>query len=159
MSKNSAKKWFSQSTIKNLTKHILKTMLKLPWEFQHELKMSKTFENPSGACPRFCQNVSKCIGVPPEIWQLSQKCEGACPTICTFSQNWKVCIQQLEFSQIQTTVLVNSKYTSLCINKVFVQKHNLSTWHIPLLILVYNVNRTLNQNDWIIEFVQLWMTI
>ena len=55
--------------------------------------------------------------------------------------------------------LVDSKYTSLCINKAFVQKHNLLTQHIPLPIPVYNTDRTLNQNSQITEFVQLQMNI
>ena len=62
-------------------------------------------------------------------------------------------------SQTDTQVLVDSGCTGSCINQQFVINHKIPTKWMPLAILVYNVNSTLNKNGPIKEFATLQLVI
>ena len=62
-------------------------------------------------------------------------------------------------SWTNTQVLMDSGYTRSCINQQFIINHKILTKQISLVILVYNVDSTLNKNKSIKEFVILQLAI
>ena len=62
-------------------------------------------------------------------------------------------------SQIDTRALVDSRYTGSCINQQFIVNHKIPTKQMPLAILVYNADGTLNKNGSIKEFAILQLAI
>ena len=57
--------------------------------------------------------------------------------------------------QTDTQAFVDSECTESCINQQFVINYKIPTKQIPFIILVYNVNSTLNKNGSIKEFAIL----
>ena len=62
-------------------------------------------------------------------------------------------------SWINTQALVNSRYTRSCINQQFIINYKILTKQIPLTILVYNIDSTLNKNRFIKKFAILQLAI
>ena len=58
-------------------------------------------------------------------------------------------------SQTDTRVLVDSGCTRSYINQQFIINHKIPTKQMPLAILVYNIDSTLNKNGSIKEFATL----
>ena len=62
-------------------------------------------------------------------------------------------------SQTNTQALVDSGCTGSCINQQFIINHKIPTKQMPLAILVYNADSTLNKNRSIKEFAILQLAI
>ena len=62
-------------------------------------------------------------------------------------------------SQTNTWALVDSGCTGFCINQQFIVNHKIPTKWMPLTILVYNIDSTLNKNESIREFAILQLAI
>ena len=62
-------------------------------------------------------------------------------------------------SQTDTWALINSGYTRSCINQQFIINYKIPTKQMPLIILVYNIDSTLNKNRSIKKFAILQLTI
>ena len=62
-------------------------------------------------------------------------------------------------SQTDTWALINSGYTRSCINQQFIINYKIPTKQMPLIILVYNIDSTLNKNGFIKEFAILQLAI
>ena len=58
-------------------------------------------------------------------------------------------------SRTDTQVLINSGCTGSCINQQFIINYKIPTKQMPLIILVYNIDSTLNKNGFIKEFAML----
>ena len=62
-------------------------------------------------------------------------------------------------NQIETLALLDSGATGSCVNKSFVEKHSLMVKKLPIKILIYNANGTLNNNGSVEGFTEVRMTI
>ena len=58
-------------------------------------------------------------------------------------------------SQTDTQTLIDSECTRSCINQQFIINYKIPIKKIPLTILVYNIDSTLNKNRFIKKFVIL----
>ena len=58
-------------------------------------------------------------------------------------------------SQTNTQALIDSGYIEFCINQQFVVNYKILTKQMPLIILVYNIDSTLNKNKSIKKFAIL----
>ena len=56
-------------------------------------------------------------------------------------------------------MLLDSGATGSCVNKSFVEKHSLMIKKLPIKILIYNANGTLNNNRSVEGFTEVRMTI
>ena len=56
-------------------------------------------------------------------------------------------------------MLIDSEYTRSCINQQFVVNYKIPTKWMPLVILIYNADGTLNKNGSIKEFATLQLAI
>jgi hypothetical protein len=74
------------------------------------------------------------------------------------STELKVHLQTLDSSQpMAVDALLDSGATGMFIDHEFVKTKNLTTWQLPWLILLYNINGTLNDAGSVCEEVNLLM--
>ena len=62
-------------------------------------------------------------------------------------------------NQIETLALLDSGATGSCVNKSFVEKHNLTVKKLLIKIPIYNANGSLNNNGSVEGFTEVRMTI